>query len=236
MENLNFNEDDEIKLKTQAELHRSVKLNINYGYTTLMRYCDISQNDSQFNKVLELLCNSDDDPFMTDENGINALDLAQKNNNPKICKILRFLYEYPNGKNEFGMTHLMLACNASTNDNQVTTVLQLLYEGANPFLIDRNGRNAMDLASVNNKWISSFLETRCILLKNSFDVQDDQGMTLLMIACKYSKNDLGLEVVLKLLDKGADPFIHNYEGKLAIHLALKNNNKKICAVLQSIEQ
>nr|AEX62246.1 hypothetical protein mv_L41 [Moumouvirus Monve] len=71
--------------------HRS-----NNGMTSLMLACQLSKHDNKIGMVNTLL-NNHADPFLTNNDGKTALDLAREGDNKETCELLEFyqntLYE-----------------------------------------------------------------------------------------------------------------------------------------------
>lgn len=61
----------------------------------------------------------------------------------------------------------------------------------------------------------------------TIDAQTDEGSTPLHLACEQGHKEL----VLKLLDKGANPYIRNEEGNTALHIAAKEGHIEIMRIL-----
>jgi cytohesin len=85
----------------------------------------------------------------------------------------------------------------------------LLEHGVNPNALDRKGRTTLHLTSENTD-VELFLEYGV-----NVDVRDEEGWTPLHSAAY----NLNLEVVVALMDRGADPHAQTNDGKTPFQLA-----------------
>ena len=158
---------------------------------------------------------------ITDSDGNTPVHIVIKTHAPK--ELLRLLIDegYPlDTKNSDGYTALTYAI----EDDDVTTALILLENGANPFqLIDKKGRNGVSIAlEKNNKTMIGNI------VKYAGDLTDVQGNTILHYAAKTSSAD----IVRTLLSYGLDKSIKNNSGDTAYTIAKRWKRPDVAKLLQ----
>lgn len=121
-------------------------------------------------------------------------------------------------------TALMLACNHGCPE----VVKYLLQAGADMTLKGDDGMTCLHMATQNGH-----LEcVQAILNQNNMprkflNLQDEGGWTPLVWACE-NKHE---EVIRFLLTRGADPFITDVEGNIAIHWGALSGSRSTCELL-----
>lgn len=128
---------------------------------------------------------------------------------------------YLDFQNQDGDTALMYAC----RKNFKNVVDLLINAGANQNLINNEGVSAFEISKRHN-----YIQIMISLKPELINEQDENGTTLLMIACLYSNEDN----VIFLHSKGADFFIENNTGQSAIDIL--NMCKQLPEKLQALKE
>lgn len=204
----------------------------NYDYNKVYNCCDFIKCHS-FNKLMYLITNSLNDRISLtvgalmdyiinnpteinekNQNGLTPLMLSavnlDKDDNPKIVKLLVDRGADVNARDIDGLTTLMIVPQHLVN---LDTVKLLLEHNADINAIDTSGATALSYALY---WshIYNNLDTVKLLLDNGADANldvnvKDYGDTMLMLAAR--RDDFNL--IKLLLNYGADPYILNNKGK-----------------------
>jgi len=164
------------------------------------------------------------DVNVKDEDGNTALNLAVKNNNPKIVQTLLNNNANPNIPYTYmnGFTALIVA----VRNNNPTIVQMLLDEGANPYIQDHYGCTALHRVTrnTNSEIVQMLLDKGA-----NPNIQDIDGWTALFGAVTDNRSD----IVQMLLDAGANIDIRDKDGDTALDLAVRNKNLEIIKILEA---
>ncbi len=116
------------------------------------------------------------------------------------------------------------ALNFAIEENNVSTALILLENGANPFqMIDKKGRNGISIALEKNN--EAMIGN---IMKYAASMTDVQGNTILHYAAKTSS----ASVVKKLLSYGIDKSVKNVSGDTAYTIAVRWKRPEVAALLK----
>eukprot|EP00079_Xenopus_tropicalis_P024387 XP_012816999.1 PREDICTED: KN motif and ankyrin repeat domain-containing protein 4 [Xenopus tropicalis] len=166
---------------------------------------------------------------MSDENGNTALHYSVSHSNFSIVKLLLKTgvceVDY---QNKAGYTPVMLTVLASTEtDEDMEVVLTLLTEG-NVNLCATQGRQTSLMLAVSH----GRLDMVTVLLNCGADVnlQDEDGETALMMACRLGNMDL---VKLLLAQPGCDTELSDKVGNTALSIVLNSAHSEIAEFLQA---
>lgn len=156
---------------------------------------------------------------LTDNEGNTCLHFASESKSLKCLKLLE--KTRVNCLNSHQQTPLHFAF--KTSSNSATTVAFLLEKGADPTMIDADGRTCLHLAAGKGHFqsVKSLIEHRRAAddagNSTALDIgcRDNNGWTALFYASKQGKSD----IVKYVLGKGADPKIVGADGNTCLHLA-----------------
>lgn len=190
----------------------------------------IQDNDILLLKMLlKNLINKNNINFKSDLDGLTPLMIASyrstTNYKLKFVKLLLESGADPNVQNYFGTTALMMISKIIKTSISNKTVKMLLDYGADVKIQDDLGMNALMYASkfagstgsvktvkllldhIFNSWWKIIKDY--FLIDSPIEYQNNDGMTALMLASKYSNNTSSNETVKLLLDGGA--FVSNLD-------------------------
>ena len=168
-----------------------------------------------------------------DASGYNALTIACQNGHIEIVELILQRPVDLNAMQDNGLTPLMAACNAE-NDN--LEIVQLLLEaGADPNLPIMVQASSISCPSLLFACTKGHLELVKFLLKEvggNVNLQQETGETFLMTACDGGHKD----IVLTLLESGADPNICDNDGDNALYYVLLSNSSEdnILDIIQTL--
>ena len=143
-----------------------------------------------------------------------------------------------NAQNNDGMTPLVYACSAikiyateALKKENLSRVLGcvdiLLVKGADPNLVDSEGRSCLHYAVLNG-----YFDIVERLLKHypiDVNLQDHEGNTSLHLGCQAKENQAAIVEIL--LKKGADRKIENYQEKLPMDYAVLHGLTSVISLL-----
>jgi len=110
----------------------------------------------------------------------------------------------PNLQNDSGVTSLMMSSrHVNDGDSSLDTIKMLLDNGADPNLGSKTGYTALMYSA-----ISGSSDAIKLLLDRgaNIDMKTSGGMTALMFAIRNSNTTSSLDVIILLLERGANPF------------------------------
>jgi len=177
-------------------------------------------NVEDFTAALRLLTRQD--VYETDDDGWTALMYAAQNGHLEIVRIIVDNFDVDDSINADGFTALMLA----VENNYYMVVDKLLRAGAD--INAGRGNSAVILASE-----AGYVDVLNLLFERSFGQTVDlnkvgkDGYTALMFAAQNGH----IEVVQKLIEKGADVNVIGSAGESAIDLAALNRYYEIVDLL-----
>lgn len=197
-------------------------INKNYNFTErgeMPALCFACQEKNK--KLLEFLLANGADPNVQDKEGRPALAFAFQKGNTDVLNIL---INHPGIKLDLvdnqGNNALMWAIEAGNLD---ATKL-LLSKNFNLNVKNNNNETVlMQAIKANDKKLLDFLFSQN-QISAMIDLEDKDNNTPLTLLCAKPTNPLDLEVITKLLAKGANPFKKNNKGMSAFALAVKFNN------------
>ena len=166
------------------------------------------------------------DPTICDDTKYSALTITANIGNVELLEALlthQNSKDYINHKDGQGLTMIAAACAG----NKVENGEYLLKQGADPTICDNTGHSALTIAAnTGNVELLKALLTH----KNSKDYinhKDEQGLTMIAVASELGDE----EMVLYLLEQGADPTICDNTGHSALTRA--NNNQTLVSILRA---
>ena len=174
------------------------------GRTALMVACE-----NEHYQVAELLLNNNADPNIQEQTGRTALMSACENGHYQVAELLLNNNVDPNFQMKDGWTALMLAC--QNGHYQVAELL--LVAKANPNITNNNGWTPLLFAI--RKHYANIVQ---IILDHGAHIDYRStvtGETALILAGKLGY----VEIVRKLLEKGADTSIKTFNGDTAFTVA-----------------
>lgn len=62
------------------------------------------------------------------------------------------------------------------------------------------------------------------------NILNNEGQTILMIACKFCNNDDAYDIIKQLIDKGSDPKVLDNQGNTALAYLLMDGHKNLKTV------
>jgi len=147
-------------------------------------------------KACEALLKAGADPFITDKLGLNALLKAAQHGKHEVIPLFATHKQLLNAKDTDGETPLLLA----VFKGHPKACEALLKAGADPFITDKQGQNALHKAAQlgSHEVISLFAAYKQLL-----NAKDTNGYTPLMVAVSIGAS----EACKALLQAGADPSI-----------------------------
>jgi len=162
--------------------------------------------------------------------GRNALHIAAYCLNHEIIPLFAAYKQLFNAKDTYGATPLLCAASSCTFwVNPQKTCEALLKAGADPSLIDKEGRNALHAAAVYGKHevITAFTGHT-----QPLNAKDMYGTTPLIIAAS-SGHSKACEALLKA---GADPSLTDKEGLNALHVAVQVGQHEVIPLFAAYKQ
>jgi ankyrin repeat protein len=168
---------------------------------------------SDLERVRLLLKNGADISSARGEDGMNAFHVASRY--AKTTDLIDVILETGkfdiNGVDNDGRTPLHWAIMGT---NLETIAHHLIQKGADPTITDKEGNTALHFAALHAKTI----ETITLILENKqvdINHRDELGRT----ALHYAIEKKNVEIVRCLVEKGADPTIHDHTGYTPFHFA-----------------
>ena len=218
-----FNPNALILVGPPTELPNFRPLHVSYSPTALF---DSVQNGDI--ETIKAIAHSNPQLLRENVNGLNALHIACQVGQEDVVSFLTGQGIDPNQPDTQGKTPLMFCCEVVPNP---LCVRHLLQAGAKPNDCGKlNNKYPLLLAiEFNHSEISKELldSPNCnVNVKDSF-TQD----TALHIAARVSN----LNIVMNLLEAGADPFAVNSAGLLPIHVAIMANSQKVIGYIIGIK-
>lgn len=135
-----------------------------------------------------------------------------------------------NAVNGEGHTPLIVA---SQNRNRQEAFLKLLELGANMLAKDFNGRNAfMHSANNNCSAMMDIMLKRTPNFEEMVNNQDINGVSTMMILAKRGNR----EALRVLIARGANPFLKDNEGNMAVDYAIMAGNSTCKEILQKTQR
>ncbi|MBK8150753.1 MAG: ankyrin repeat domain-containing protein [Acidobacteria bacterium] len=232
----NFTEDDFFKALKQSEA-ANVKLFLQAGMDPNVRNKtgDTALTFAVLNSTVETL------KILSEKADLNLKDGAERTPLYAALKNERFenfdfLLEKgadPNSTGTVGKTKGQTVLYVAVLLNKPSTIKKLLDKGANPDQPDADGAVPISEHAMATR---ADLEVVKMLLEKTknINVPESDGTTVLMFVAqntKISRADLK-EMIKLFLEKGADKSLKNKEGKTALDLAKKTQNKEAIELLQ----
>ena len=161
---------------------------------------------------------------------VTALMAAINRGDIDIIKTLLVKGAEVNAQDKNGDSALLRPAPSRDKKNEILQLL--LSNGADPRLVDNNGRNVLMKASD----LEEDVIKRLIKSGAQVNAVDENGWTALMHAVKndstvrYYRND---KYIRKLLSLGADTTIKNKMGETALAIATQHNNKEMMYLLET---
>lgn len=183
-------------------------------------------------ELCEILLKTDVDPFVKNNDGLNALHFAAKAGKGDVVMILSTNKNLIDTRTKDRTTPYLFAVQSGTQE--VSQIL--LKKGANPLAKDKHGRNALYLAVFNNSIdLLRSLSLNKVLLNARSKVR---GKTPLLTVIDLSSNHAifvseAFEVLLKA---GADPLMTDELNWTSLHYAADNGHIKVIRQLSAHKQ
>lgn len=232
----NFNEDDFFKALKQSEA-ANVKLFLQGGMNPNVRNKagETALTFAAVNSTVETVkvLAEKADLNLRDGNDGMPLFVALKNQKFENFEFLLDKGADPNSTGTAGRTKNQTVLYVAILLNKKAFVKKLLDKGANPDQADADGAIPLAEHAIATR---SDLEVVKMLVEKMQNINqaEKDGMTVLMFLAGNTKipRDQLKEMMTLFLQKGADKSIKNKEGKTALDLAKKANNKEAIELLQ----
>ena len=210
------------------------------GYTALMLACDNENIDLD---IIEMLLEKGADLNIRDSKGRTALMLACTTGYSSLVEILLKRGSNVNITNSSGSTALMFACLKDGKDRN-KIIKMLLNKDADVNIINRNGDTALNLLygenenMVDENIIIDILDKidqnlMCVdkldnIEKKIIDLRNRKtGLSPLIFECSNKKEEGRLNIINKLLEKGADVEIKSSDNETLLFFPLRNPNPEL---------
>lgn len=156
--------------------------------------------------------------------------IATRQDNSEMIGILKENGAYLDAVNREGHTPLIVA---AQNRNRQEAFLKLLELGADMLARDFNGRNAfMHSANNNCSVMMDIMLKRTPNFAEMVNNQDNDGVSTMMILAKRGNR----EALRVLIARGANPFLKDNEGNMAVDYAIKYGNPTCKEILQKTQR
>ena len=153
--------------------------------------------------------------------GDTALHAATWSNRKKVIEFLLKNDADPNIKNLAGYTPLLLACRKESSES-FPIMKVLLMNGAQPWLTNNNGNNALHWSShLGRKDVTEWLLGEDDL---NVDIPNDDGLSALMLAAKSGKDQI-IQMLIEQAQASIDMVEPNF-GRSVLELASDKGNAR----------
>jgi len=154
----------------------------------------------------------------------DSLFISYKNKHLNLFKYLLGIFDI-NIRDRYGNTLLMEAI--KKNDSEIVKLL--INNGANVNINDSNGISAFNLAALRNRReiLNELLKNDCVLV-NQLDLN---GNTPLISLLKPKRSQYLVDIIEKLIKRGADINLKDHSGNTALTYAIQNKNLEVIKLL-----